>query len=451
MNNHHQLSNREIEILSLVAQGASNKEIAKKLVISVNTVKVHLKNIYNKIGVSSRTEATLFAIQEGIVSTGVESNEYEGAEQQVEGGAVQTEEGAHSGFQLANMLVRVGGLPGLIGIVLVLLVTGLFLSQMTVRSNTEPSVEATAGLISERQRWKILAPMPTARARLAAVSFNNMIYAIGGVADGGVTGIVEVYDSASGNWKTASKKPLAVSDIMAVAIGGRIYVPGGSMQNGLPTNRMDVYLPEEDRWIEGASLPQPISRYALVAYEGKMYLFGGWNGETVLSTVYAYDPDVDEWLEMPPMSVARADFSAAVASGKIYLIGGRNDQYTMDIIGVYNSSNTEAQTAEVTESRLPEPLSKLKAVGLANLIYVFDGSTKSDSVANPLRYYPQTKALDQFELPDNVRHNDVGICVLGTHVFLLGGFDMDGKLSSDVFSYEAVYVIQVPVSMGDNQ
>src|SRR5512147_3170269 len=66
-NDTSQISEREREILRLVATGATNQQIAYKLNISINTVKVHLRNIFGKIGVTSRTEATLYAIRVGLV------------------------------------------------------------------------------------------------------------------------------------------------------------------------------------------------------------------------------------------------------------------------------------------------------------------------------------------------------------------------------------------------
>ncbi len=59
------LTDRELEVLQLAAKGHSNKEIAKDLVLSVPTVKAHLVNIFNKLGVGSRTEAVLYGVKMG--------------------------------------------------------------------------------------------------------------------------------------------------------------------------------------------------------------------------------------------------------------------------------------------------------------------------------------------------------------------------------------------------
>jgi DNA-binding NarL/FixJ family response regulator len=63
------LTAREIEVLKLLAGAASNKEMADRLVISPRTIETHLANIYGKLSVRGRTEAMLWAINEGLVET----------------------------------------------------------------------------------------------------------------------------------------------------------------------------------------------------------------------------------------------------------------------------------------------------------------------------------------------------------------------------------------------
>jgi DNA-binding NarL/FixJ family response regulator len=64
------LSDREVEVLTLVAQGASNKGIAKQLWISEATVKTHLIHIFGKLGVSDRTAAVTVGLERGILRLG---------------------------------------------------------------------------------------------------------------------------------------------------------------------------------------------------------------------------------------------------------------------------------------------------------------------------------------------------------------------------------------------
>jgi DNA-binding NarL/FixJ family response regulator len=61
------LSAREVEVLALVAKGKTNREISTALVISEHTVARHLQNVFAKLGVSSRTAASAFAFEHGLV------------------------------------------------------------------------------------------------------------------------------------------------------------------------------------------------------------------------------------------------------------------------------------------------------------------------------------------------------------------------------------------------
>jgi NarL family two-component system response regulator LiaR len=62
------LTKRELEILTLIAQGLENKEIAQKLVVSEATVRTHVSNTLGKLHLASRTQAALYALREGLAS-----------------------------------------------------------------------------------------------------------------------------------------------------------------------------------------------------------------------------------------------------------------------------------------------------------------------------------------------------------------------------------------------
>jgi NarL family two-component system response regulator LiaR len=64
---HDELTNREMEILLLMAEGKSNQEIADELFIALKTVKVHVSNILSKLGVQDRTQAVIYAFKHSLI------------------------------------------------------------------------------------------------------------------------------------------------------------------------------------------------------------------------------------------------------------------------------------------------------------------------------------------------------------------------------------------------
>lgn len=63
---HEQLTEREMEVLRLIAKGKSNQEVADELYIGIKTVKFHVTNILAKLGVEDRTQAAIYAVKHGL-------------------------------------------------------------------------------------------------------------------------------------------------------------------------------------------------------------------------------------------------------------------------------------------------------------------------------------------------------------------------------------------------
>jgi len=318
----NELSDRELEILRLLAKGGSNKEIASQLFISPNTVKVHLRNIFAKINVNSRTEAVLYAIDHGFAERSEATQTV--AEQSIPLPELQPTDIDHTSPPLIEPASsKWNWNKYLIALTTIILMTigGIVIWQMVNRASTAGQELRS---IEESDRWKTLMPMQAARSGMAASAFENFIYAIAGNSDRGPTNIVERYNPELDLWETMTPKPTAVSDISAAVIGGKIYVPGGRLSSGQVINLLEIYDPRFDEWSQGAPIPDPRSAYGLAALDGQMYLFGGWDGQHFSDQVYRFDPSLNQWYELATLPSPRGFAGAVVAGGQIHLIGGFN-------------------------------------------------------------------------------------------------------------------------------
>ncbi len=284
------LSERELELVRLLGQGLSNREIARELVISPNTVKVHLRNIYAKLKVGSRTEATMVAVRLGWIEVTGPQSVLAGSQSVLAGPAKESiadqepttasEQASPHTLQGTPVAPQVSApqLPLALWkriyliACLILIALGLWLtwpdSQGTSGPFTDRPVQAAAQPASSASRWKALAQMPTPRARLAAVAFENQIVAIAGEAISGVSGIVEIYMPDADDWKRGADKPTPVANVGAVVLGDVIYVPGGSTSEGQVSDLLEVYDPNDGDfggWSTKASIPKGISAYAIAA------------------------------------------------------------------------------------------------------------------------------------------------------------------------------------------
>lgn len=67
MENKNNFTPRELDIIEYMSQGLNNAEIAKKLFISIHTVKSHLESMYEKIGINNRVQLIVYSFQNGIL------------------------------------------------------------------------------------------------------------------------------------------------------------------------------------------------------------------------------------------------------------------------------------------------------------------------------------------------------------------------------------------------
>jgi DNA-binding CsgD family transcriptional regulator len=422
-----ELTEREQEILRLVATGTSNKDIAQQLFISSNTVKVHLRNIFAKIGVASRTEAAVYAIHAGISQAADLAR--------VESASLESSDTIIPPVETKRKKIVLW-----VSVAAAMILLGVFVTFGIIRYRSSQIASASPTPVVISSRWQELAELPTARSGLAVAVYENQIYAIGGETGTEVTGLTEQYNVTTNTWLTLPSKPVPVADINAAVIGGKIYIPGGRLTTGEMTDVLESYDPKLNLWEKHTPLPVALSGYALVAFEGKLYVFGGWDGKNTLAFVYEYYPDLNTWQERTAMSTARAFAGAAGAGGKIYVLGGFDGEKALGI----NEEYLPDGDTWVERTPLPAVRYAMGATSIADLIYIVGGIGKPDSVLPPLQYSSQQDQWQTLENSPSRSWSFLGLVPLQTHIYGMGG-EWDGMPSSHILTYQAIYTITIPL------
>lgn len=446
------LSERELDVLRGLAAGAGNKDIADELSISPYTVKTHLRNIYTKLGVSTRTEAMTVAMQQGLLTIPgtppAEPAELDGpvfASVSPNGEAIldpaeRFDQPAGPSHRWRNLSLALLGL--------LLVAASLVFIQW--RSNTTP----TAGMpLYEEQpigdsRWISSRPLPQARAGQAVAAVGLDVYLVGGDTGNGVVADVDVYDSRERTWRRAAAKPTAVTGATADELFGEVYVAGGLRPDGRPTDVVEAYSPTQNAWRRVAPLPQPIAGGLVVADGGFLYIFGGWNGESVLKTAYLYDPGADSWRPIADLPEPRTQAAGDALTGKIYVVGGSDGQTGQASCFSYNpADNTWEECPAMLQSR-----AGAGATVLLNKLYIIGGTGDvTPGAAQGELFDPNNNTWTVLSLPPNTTPwFQPGVAHVENRLYAMGGLQGETLSDANLIYSPFVYQTFIPAAPSDS-
>jgi DNA-binding CsgD family transcriptional regulator len=432
---------RELEITELVAEGLTNREIAARLHLSPNTVKVHLRNVFTKAGVSSRTELTVLAMQERWIEVpGVPAPPEAEAEAPTEAEDTDATPEATPWPQHRWAALAMG-----LGLAL-----AIFLLPQFPRGQAAsgPGVDFAPGTVSPEaplpaaeDDWVELAPLPVRRGAMGTVALEDHLYVVGGMTEEGPTGRMDVYDIEADRWASAAPRPLALANVGAAVVDGDLFVPGGCDAAWTPSAATHWYDPETDAWTPGTPLPQPVCAYGLTAYEGRVYLFGGWNGDGYQALAFVYDPAEGAWRKLPASAQARGFGAAAVLSDRIFYVGGYDGKRERATCEVYLP---EANRWDPCPSML-QPRGGLGLAAAGPHLYAIGGGWTNYLGFNE-RYDPATGRWQESQTPIVGTWRNLGVTASATDLYIVGGLGNEYFLNR-VYTVEVLPVkLYIPIT-----
>jgi DNA-binding CsgD family transcriptional regulator len=276
------LSEREHQILLLVATGLSNRQIAGQLDISENTVKVHVRNIFAKIGVASRTEASLYAVRQGLIDVPAPPHP---AEPLPAVEPVTPDLGLPLPIPTPTRTPFPLGWRIAVGFALALSLAvgyGVWAAQ--------PVAPLEAIKPNNDGRWNKLPAVRQPRAHVVLAVVNGDLYALGGGDDALQQRLVERFDSNTQQWQSATPLPFALAQGISWSDGSGVWVIEA---------RGDGTIHHWDgvdwRWTATQNAPGQITQ--LVRWQGQWVVLASVDGSAQL---WSYEKEWSPLTVLPP-------------------------------------------------------------------------------------------------------------------------------------------------------
>jgi N-acetylneuraminic acid mutarotase len=381
--------------------------------------------------VQSRTEATLTAIQRGYVTVpGAASANGEAAiesERIGRGDQAEAEPAPAApvpaieiepALPMKRRLVLIGLALLAIGLAVIAVPRGSAQSSGKVQPFSDSaSAGAAIPLQTGDSVWQQLIPMSLPRGRLAMAALGSQIVAIGGETANGVTGLVEIWDANQQNWNTGQNKPTPAANIGAVTLDGQVIVPGGYTAAGIPTTVVEAYNVISDVWTSLAALPAPRFAYAIAAYDDKLYVFGGWDGQGYTNSTFIYDPKTGRWTTGAALPIGRGFAGAATLGDAVYVVGGYAGDQEFDRCDRYLPKEDR------WEACAPMSVARggLSLIPIAGRLYAIGGGWTGYLTFNE-RYDPGTNSWSVVPSPFTGQWRGMGATQLGNDIYALGGW-----------------------------
>src|SRR5262245_5431284 len=174
--------------------------------------------------------------------------------------------------------------------------------------------------------WHSGPPMPTARSELTGAALDGRVYAVGGIAQLGITPAMQLFDPAAGEWRRIPSAPQGRHHAAMAALDGRLILTGGF--DNLPFGAHDavdetwIYDPDTDGWRSGPPMPGRRGAHAVVVIGERVIVAGGVGDDP--ERLYAFDPAAGNWEILPTeLPTLREHLTAAAVDGRLHAIAGR--------------------------------------------------------------------------------------------------------------------------------